>query len=540
VQDLRHDKTAWLDGDADTAGANDIVSKYYKTAAFAGIPKDALLVAMPSTSGRNILPFALANRISKDFGQAIEQRPVGTATAKGEAKNKRTFFDKEADPVAFVPVAKVIADLQGKRVFITEDVHNTGESWIAFARMLMDNGVQVLGVATLVSTEQRITSPRDIERLSEKIAAATGKGIDEVLPAMHSLFDGTFKQLFNKAEAEVSRSNTRRNAENSAKLFDIASSGRRAGAYSNPLQSGDGSGGEVLGGDGLNQGTFGFSIGSFHESLLDRIGEDELRLEQPHAKYEDKRQLLLDFAASIVGPEVGHEESQEPSSAAGDTASRGDAGRLGSIQILGQRLANNLATDLQVKFLGETIRNSDDIAAKAMALRNPLFETFYLLAMKPRTKRHKGGAGFQVVNAMAVTSRVPCCARVFDGQKTTEQGYDDHAEFLKSSGAKHYVMIHNHPSGDPTPSGMDVRMTVNHALKMQDRGFVMMDHVVINHETFSTIDGVGTVNPRQKLTSPTGSADFTSLPSWTLRDVDAADPSQIVAAARNLLSAGGS
>ena len=116
VSNLRHDKTAWLDGDADTAGANDIVSKYYKTAAFAGIPKDALLVAMPSTSGRNILPDALANRISKDFGQAIEKRTVGTARAKGGAKNKRTFFDKEADPVAFAPELKAIADLQGKRV----------------------------------------------------------------------------------------------------------------------------------------------------------------------------------------------------------------------------------------------------------------------------------------------------------------------------------------------------------------------------------------------------------------------------------------
>ncbi|MEI8342929.1 MAG: hypothetical protein WCH43_15510, partial [Verrucomicrobiota bacterium] len=161
-----------------------------------------------------------------------------------------------------MPNPEVIADLQGKRVFITEDVHNTGESWIAFARMLIDNGVEVLGVATLVSTEQRITSPRDIERLSEKVAAALGKEIDEVQAAMHSLFDGTFKQLFNKAEAEVSRSNTRRNVENSGKLFDIASSGRRAGAYSNPLQSGDGSGGEVLGGDGLSQDTFSFSIGN--------------------------------------------------------------------------------------------------------------------------------------------------------------------------------------------------------------------------------------------------------------------------------------
>lgn len=490
VQDLRHDKTAWLDGDADTAGANDIVSKYYKTAAFAGIPKDALLVAMPSTSGRNILPFALANRISKDFGQAIEQRPVGTATAKGEAKNKRTFFDKEADPVAFVPVAKVIADLQGKRVFITEDVHNTGESWIAFARMLMDNGVQVLGVATLVSTEQRITSPRDIERLSEKIAAATGKGIDEVLPAMHSLFDGTFKQLFNKAEAEVSRSNTRRNAENSAKLFDIASSGRRAGAYSNPLQSGDGSGGEVLGGDGLNQGTFGFSIGSFHESLLDRIGEDELRLEQPKASYEDKRQLLLDFSKSILEGDAG----EVAATSEGLAQERDLRGRIGNAAIIRQRLARDLETDLQVRFIGETIGSPEELAVKAQALRNPRFETFYLLATKRRTKRHKGGAGYQILDAMAITARVPCSAAIFADGKNTEDGLADHLAFLQGAKADSYFLMHNHPSGDPSPSSADVRATLIHSAEMKKHGIQMVDHVVINHASFATIDDVGVVN----------------------------------------------
>ncbi len=213
---------------------------------------------MPSTSGRNVLPAALARRISKDFGNDVESREVGTATAAGEAKNKRTFFDKESDPVNFLPVHDVLAGLQGRSVFIVEDVHNTGESWIAFARMLMDGGLQVDGVATLVSTEQRITSPRDIERLSEKVAAHLGQAVDEVRPAMHSLFDGTFKQLFNKAEADVTRS-----AEKAARLFEIAASGRRAGAYSNPLRSGAQGQRGLLGTreeGGLTQGAFSFSI----------------------------------------------------------------------------------------------------------------------------------------------------------------------------------------------------------------------------------------------------------------------------------------
>jgi hypothetical protein len=112
--------------------------------------------------------------------------------------------------------------------------------------MLMENGVDVQGVAALVSTEQRITSPRDIERLSEKVAAHLGKPIDEVLPPMQNLFRGTFKQLFNKAEADITRS-----ADKAGKLLEIAASGRRAGAYSNPLQDRQGGEGPLLGGASL-------------------------------------------------------------------------------------------------------------------------------------------------------------------------------------------------------------------------------------------------------------------------------------------------
>lgn len=261
VSSLRHDKTEWLKetnprGQGNEEEAQEIVSNYYKTAVYAGIPKDAVLVAMPSTSGKNILPDALADRISKDFGNAVEKREVAIALARGEAKNKRTFFDKESDPVAFAPNLEVLDDIKGKKVFITEDVHNTGESWIAFARMLMENGVDVVGVAALVSTEQRMTSPRDIERLSEKVAAHTGKSIDDVKPLMHSLFDDTFKQLFNKAEADVTRS-----AEKASRLVEIAVSGRRAGAYSNPLKNSTGGQSGVLGiGEGLNQETFSFAL----------------------------------------------------------------------------------------------------------------------------------------------------------------------------------------------------------------------------------------------------------------------------------------
>ena len=268
VADLRHDKTAWLAAGATPEGAMDIVRKYYRTAVMAGIPKNAVLVPVPSTSGRNILPDVLAVRISEDLGNEVEKRVIAVAGAKGEAKNKRTFFDKLADPVVFWPDAENLAALKakGKPVFITEDVHNTGESWIAFARMLQANGLGVLGVATLASTEQRMTSARDIERMAEKIAAATGKPLAEVVVTLQSLFAGSFKQLANKAESDVTQ-----HPEKSADLLAIAAASGHAGNFANPLRNlGQGQGGAlgVSGQDGpqsggLSQGTFGFSLGRY-------------------------------------------------------------------------------------------------------------------------------------------------------------------------------------------------------------------------------------------------------------------------------------
>jgi hypothetical protein len=280
VKGLRSAKSAWLSDGASIESGREIVSSYYQTASFAGIPKDATLVPMPSTGGTNILPDILAERIAEDFGQPVERRRVATATAKGEAKNKRTFFDKESDPVGYEPNPDVINDLRGKTVFITEDVHNTGESWIAFARMLIDSGVNVEGVATLVSTEQRMTSSRDMERISEKISTHTGIEIDKVKPAIESLFNGSFKQLANKAEADVTRS-----AGKARKLYEIAASGRRAGAYSNPLKDSRSGQSSLLG----NQQDLGLS---FSMGILD---EDSGPTVQPRERTPEEQELAQEL-----------------------------------------------------------------------------------------------------------------------------------------------------------------------------------------------------------------------------------------------------
>jgi hypothetical protein len=94
------------------------------------------------------------------------------------------------------------------------------------------------------------------------------------------------------------------------------------------------------------------------DELLGEISEEARRLEQPRARYEDKRQLLLDFSESILG-------SMAPGGSRGGQNERRFAGLL----IIRERLV----ADTPVDFLGETVPSSEDFAVKALALRRECF-----------------------------------------------------------------------------------------------------------------------------------------------------------------------
>lgn len=222
-----------------------------------------------------------------------------------------------------------------------------------------------------------------------------------------------------------------------------------------------------------------FSVERLDAELFGKIGEDALRLEQPRAKYEDKRQLLLDFSASIVGggrPGLGR------------GASRADVRRFAKLQIVRERLAEDVAINTRVDFLGETISGPADLAVKALALRNPRFETFYLFALK---EAPDPADGWQIADVMAITSRVPGSAAIFENGRQFIDGIMQHADFLEKAGAQGYIMLHNHPSGDPTPSRQDFLMTKKHAEEMASLGHTFIDHIVINHDRFARIETDG-------------------------------------------------
>jgi hypothetical protein len=234
--ELRSEKSKWRNpGEGregfDPAEAEALVSRYYHPQPFASIPKDAVLVPMPSTSGKNTLPSRLANRIAKDFGQEVYNGTVGYPTAVDEAKAKKSFWKKTADPVAYGPREGLEALKKlNKPVVIVEDILNTGESWMAFADLLTEHGIKVVDVAALASADPHLTSAADMRQLAEKIAKGTGKPLAEVLPAVHYYFDGTFKPFFETASRAVA------NAHEAERLYGFITRAQSEGRGAGPTQ----------------------------------------------------------------------------------------------------------------------------------------------------------------------------------------------------------------------------------------------------------------------------------------------------------------
>jgi DNA repair protein RadC len=53
------------------------------------------------------------------------------------------------------------------------------------------------------------------------------------------------------------------------------------------------------------------------------------------------------------------------------------------------------------------------------------------------------------------------------------------------------VLVHNHPSGDPTPSQADIRMTREIADVARPMGIVVHDHIIVGRQGHASLKGLG-------------------------------------------------
>jgi DNA repair protein RadC len=54
-------------------------------------------------------------------------------------------------------------------------------------------------------------------------------------------------------------------------------------------------------------------------------------------------------------------------------------------------------------------------------------------------------------------------------------------------------MIHNHPSGDPTPSRADIDMTRQIVAVAKPLGIAVHDHIIVGKEGHASLKGMGLI-----------------------------------------------
>jgi len=119
---------------------------------------------------------------------------------------------------------------------------------------------------------------------------------------------------------------------------------------------------------------------------------------------------------------------------------------------------------------GERIRSPEDVARVCSDIKNLAQESFHVLVLNAKNSligRHLVSIG--LVDASLVHPR-----EVFS------------PVFAEGSGATAIVLVHQHPSGDPTPSAEDIRITKQLVEAGKILSIPVQDHVIIGRESDSS------------------------------------------------------
>jgi 8-oxo-dGTP pyrophosphatase MutT (NUDIX family)/GNAT superfamily N-acetyltransferase/proteasome lid subunit RPN8/RPN11 len=136
--------------------------------------------------------------------------------------------------------------------------------------------------------------------------------------------------------------------------------------------------------------------------------------------------------------------------------------RSGSTEVLGARLYRDIDAGKSVSLLGEKVESVEDLTSLVQVYRDPRYETFRAVMVKDG----------EVVGHNAYSSRMPSVVSL------PEEFQDQMTGDADSLGADSVYLVHNHPSGDPTPSPEDLLFTEKIANQFGDK---FKSHVVINH-----------------------------------------------------------
>ncbi|VTU38223.1 DNA repair protein RadC [Variovorax sp. PBS-H4] len=217
------------------------------------------------------------------------------------------------------------------------------------------------------------------------------------------------------------------------------------------------------------------------------------KLEQARLKHKEVLQRLAGkgdkASAEVVArsneaeydPANGNPDQAAPEASAGDQAGAGAAGVRGdsaAVQrratVTGLGIAAELEEARSTALVGRKASTPEELAELAQVYRNPKYETFRVFFMK----------GDEIVHSTGVSARMPGYAPMVPAGMNTEQYFEWFYEEMQRTGADGYYLLHNHPSGDPTPSPDDLRLTD----RLGNEVGGLRAHVIINSGKYATIE----------------------------------------------------
>jgi len=325
----------------------------------------------------------------------------------------------------------------------------------------------------------RVMNPDSFQYRAEDMKRRLARA-HEILPDLRARKGGGFPQ-----QDELEAKNKR--LEEVIRLLSEgpATPARSIALRVNPLRNVDGSYRRQAPALNVMQPEQGYGYNDPYENVQSRPGTNEAQREAGRAAVDD------------LSRRVGAHHLRE----------RGDGNSGARGTVLGSRLLANFVAGKPNQLIGQVAATPRDLAALAQVYRDPRFETFRIFYMK----------GDKIVGEAGYTSRLPSAAAIPSGWEGSVK--QDMARF----GADGYYILHNHPSGDPSPSIEDQDMTVRFSQAIPG----LRAHVVIDHDRYATIDQAGTYGV---ISAPwLNGVDFTDQPEreHKLLDTLVTDPAGV-------------
>lgn len=148
--------------------------------------------------------------------------------------------------------------------------------------------------------------------------------------------------------------------------------------------------------------------------------------------------------------------------------------------VLGTAIPKGFKDVGRVSLIGQVARTPEDLAMLAQVYRDPRIETFRVFYMK----------GDAIVGQTGVTSRLPGLAKPFlgpTGETHARFALENMKQQMAALGADGYWLLHNHPSGDSTPSKSDLNLTAIFNREVPG----LLGHLIINSSEYDCISKDG-------------------------------------------------